>query len=130
MIDFLSRLRIQNSTRKVRWHGPETEPWSLADWSNAMQGEAGEVGDVIKKIRRVQTRTGPQTWADMPALLEELDHEMADTLIYMDLLDFEANALRRQLGLPESTTLAPAVTRKFDIVSVKMGFPERLGEDS
>jgi NTP pyrophosphatase (non-canonical NTP hydrolase) len=126
MIDFLTRLRVQNATRKVRWHGPDTEEWSLADWSNAMQGEAGEVGDVIKKIRRAQTRTGPQTMADVPALLEELDHEMADTLIYLDLLDSEANALRRQLGLPESTTLVPAVVRKFNIVSDKQGFPEKL----
>ena len=126
MIDFLVRLREANATRKVRWHGPETEEWSLGDWGNAMQGEAGEVGDVIKKIRRAETRTGPQTMDDVPALLEELDHEMADTMIYLDLIDHEANRLRRLCGMPESSTLSVAVARKFNIVSDKQGFPEKV----
>jgi NTP pyrophosphatase (non-canonical NTP hydrolase) len=114
--DFLQRLRTVNLDRCARWHGRGTEPWSGADWANAMQGEAGEAGNVVKKIRRVETRTGPQTDKDLPELRYELANEIADTLIYLDLL-------AAHYGID----LEPAVTRKFDFVSAREGFPERLG---
>ena len=128
-MDFLRRLREANSTRKERWHGPGTEEWSLADWSNAMQGEAGEVGNVVKKIRRVETGTGPQTWDDLPSLLVELDKEIADTAIYLDLLQHEANRLRSRVGLTPNLDLSSAIADKFNEVSVREGFPERVFTD-
>lgn len=130
MIDFLSRLRQASATRKERWHGPDTDPWSLADWSNAMQGEAGEAGNVVKKIRRAETGTGPQTWDDVAALIGDLEDEIADTAIYLDLLDHEANRLRRIVGLPETTDLSQAIANKFNRVSEREGFPERVWSDT
>jgi hypothetical protein len=40
MTDF-HQVREQNVSRLARWHGDDND-WSLADWSNAMCGEAGE----------------------------------------------------------------------------------------
>ena len=45
-------LRDANASRVARWHDPESSSWTIADWSNAMCGEAGELANVIKKIRR------------------------------------------------------------------------------
>ena len=129
MDDFLTRLRAANITRKGRWHGPGTEMWSLADWSNAMQGEAGEAGNVVKKIRRAETGTGPQTMDDLPVLIAALETEIADTTIYLDLLDAEANRLRQYAGLPMSHDLQAAIAAKFNLVSEREGFPERVYTD-
>lgn len=115
-MDFLHQLREQNVSRVDRWHGPDTEEWNLADWSNAMQGEAGEAGNEVKKIRRAQTGTGPQTMDDLPELLIKLGKEIADTATYLDLLAHKA-------GLP---TLDILIAMKFNEVSKREGFPERL----
>lgn len=110
-------LRKQNAQRVLRWHGDfHRGAWSGADWSNAMCGEAGEAANVVKKIRRVETGAarGPR---DLPPL--ELRHalglELADTVTYADLL-----AHYYDLNLGEY------VVGKFNIVSERQGFPERL----
>jgi len=112
---FLRRLRRINVARCARWHGPDTEPWTGADWSNAMCGEAGEVANVVKKMRRHETGTGSVNNPSPEALRVMLGDEIADTLIYLDLL-------AAHYGLD----LEAAVERKFDAVSVREGFPERL----
>ena len=95
MTDF-QQMREQNVSRLARWHG-ETE-WSLADWSNAMCGEAGEAANVVKKIRRIETSlTDQQRWEgdgglagmDVSGLMEQLAYELADTI-----------RVRRPAGLP------------------------------
>jgi hypothetical protein len=43
-------LRTRNVSRLARWHDPDSEPWTGADWSNAMCGEAGEAANVVKKL--------------------------------------------------------------------------------
>lgn len=114
----LAALRTTNTLRCTRWHGPTTEPWSLADWSNAMCGEAGEAANVVKKIRRLETGTDRHGYADdekVAALREALGDELADTVIYADLV--AANA---------GIDLAAAIVRKFNAVSEREGFPERL----
>ncbi len=111
----LDALRAVNVTRCQRWHGPGSTPWNAADWSNATCGEAGEMANVIKKIRRHETGAvnegdpSPETLKVMAA------EEMADVVIYVDLL---ANYLGVDLG--------EAIKAKFNKVSVKYGFPERL----
>lgn len=55
--------------------------WTLADWSNAMCGEAGEAANIVKKIRR-----GDRD----PDLLRKLGDELADLCAYIDLLAFHA----------------------------------------
>lgn len=112
----LEQLREQNRSRAERWHGPGTEPWSLADWSNAMCGEAGEAANVVKKIRRHETSIGESyNTPDLTALNQSLAHELADLLIYADLLAMNANI-----------DLSEAIREKFNLVSEAQDFPERL----
>lgn len=114
-MDLLQLLRKMNVSRATRWH-EGAEPWSGADWSNAMQGEAGEAGNVVKKLRRQETGTlGNVKDPDREALLAKLGEEIADTLIYADLL-----ANHYGIDLPYE------IRKKFDAVSAREGFPERL----
>jgi NTP pyrophosphatase (non-canonical NTP hydrolase) len=112
-----SALRETNIRRASRWHPgfPADDEWNGADWSNAMCGEAGEAANVVKKLRRRET--GHRGMLDRPVdeLLGALAHELADVVIYADLL-------ARKYGID----LGAAVVEKFNIVSERQGFPERL----
>jgi NTP pyrophosphatase (non-canonical NTP hydrolase) len=108
-------LRAVNVTRCARWHPPESSPWTAADWSNAMCGEAGEAANKVKKFRRWETGTRNQGDPPPAELLQEIADEIADTIIYADLL---ANYFK--------IDVADAIRSKFNRTSVKMGFPERL----
>lgn len=80
-----------------------------------MQGEAGEAGNVVKKLRRHELGlpgNGDLTRGD---LLSQLADEIADTFIYLDLL-----AAYYGVDIPS------AVVRKFNTTSERQGFPERL----
>jgi NTP pyrophosphatase (non-canonical NTP hydrolase) len=110
-----AELRRVNVTRCERWHGPGSDPWTAADWSNATCGEAGELANVIKKIRRHETGAVNEGDPSMDKLLVMAAEEMADVVIYVDLL-------ARYLNVD----LAEAIKAKFNKVSVKYGFPERL----
>lgn len=116
-----------NAQRANRWHAgfPDSvDGWTLADWSNAMCGEAGETANVVKKIRRSETglrqaEQGDRSNADMRALLlPKLEIEIGDTAVYLDLLAQKA-------GL----SLNRCIITTFNRVSVREGFPERLFED-
>lgn len=108
-------LRRVNVMRCTRWHGPDSEKWSLADWSNAMCGEAGETANVIKKIRRQETGAVNAGDPPMAELKRKAMEEIADVVIYCDLLAQELCG-----------DLADAVRAKFNKVSAKYDFPERL----
>ena len=110
------RLRETNARRVERWHGPESEPWSGADWSNAMAEEMGEAANVVKKLRRGETGVVGSNDPSREELLQKLGAELADTIIYADLL-------AQHYGI----NLGAAVVWKFDAVSEREGFPERLG---
>lgn len=127
------QLRRTNAERCGRWH--EDKPWNGSDWSNAMAGEFGEAMEVleaivlsttvtaslgaaantVKKIRRGED--GHPGAKDFPIsdLIYRLSVELADTVIYLDLL-----ADRFDIDL------ASAVTSKFNMVSRREGFPETL----
>lgn len=122
-------LRVQNVSRKLRWHGETDEfrafpmptaahrgTWSGADWSNAMAGECGEACNIVKKLRRHETHIGTQyNTPEVEALLPALAEELADVVTYADLL---ADKYGIDLGR--------AVREKFNRVSEAQGFPERL----
>ena len=112
------RFRITNATRCARWHDgfPEGDSWSLADWSNAVAGEAGELCNVIKKIRRRETGHRPGT-NDPPLfeLTQMAADEIGDVVAYLDLL-----ATRMGLRLED------CIRDKFNAVSIREGHPERL----
>lgn len=111
----LTQLREANSTRVKRWHGPDSEPWTGSDWSNAMCGEAGETANVVKKLRRHETRAVNEGDPPYEALLSDLGDEIADTIIYLDLL-----------ALHYGIELWPAIVAKFNRTSAKYGFSEAL----
>lgn len=69
--------------------------WSLADWSNALAGEVGELCNVVKKIRR-----GDEVD------VKDAGKELADIVIYADLV-------ASRLGLD----LSECVKSKFNEVS-------------
>jgi len=106
-----------NRARSAMWH-EEGEPWSLADWSNAMCGEAGELANVIKKIRRIETSThGRYTEQDRAALVEKAKLEVADVYLYLDLLLEQ---------LDDHASMPNVVAAKFNITSDEYGFPHKL----
>lgn len=116
MLTFAS-LRTINATRCKRWH-ENTPDWTGADWSNAMNGEAGEAANIVKKLRRLELglyNAHPQLGENIEELIVRLGYEIADTVIYADLL---ANYYNIPLDL--------AIVEKFNIVSRRYGFPERL----
>lgn len=108
-------LRIVNVSRKIRWHG-EADEWTGSDWSNAMAGECGEACNIVKKLRRHETHIGTAyNTPDVEALIPALAEEIADVVIYADLLAHKYNI-----------DLDGAVRDKFNRVSEAQDFPERL----
>lgn len=111
----LLHVRQTNVARSKAWH-QEAEAWTVADWAMAMAGEAGEVCNAVKKLRRLQSgikaRKGPKTIAEAK---REIAKEIADTLFYLDLL---ANHLK--ISLPK------ALVDKFNEISKREGFRHRL----
>lgn len=111
-----AELRAANTSRCARWHPGGVADWPLAEWSNAVTGEFGEACNVIKKLNRIRDGiVGNKPGETEETLRRALADELADTLIYLDLL-----ALRAGIDLDL------AVIRKFDAVSIREGFPERL----
>jgi NTP pyrophosphatase (non-canonical NTP hydrolase) len=106
-----------NAVRRDRWHPPEAEQWSGADWSNAMCGEAGEAANVVKKIRRHETGLAAlgQPVPPVEELMAQLGDELADVVCYLVLV-----ADHYGIDLPA------ALVSKFNRVSERQGFPERL----
>lgn len=81
--------------------------WSPTDWGCAFVGEAGEAANKIKKLRRLD---GADVYEHESAkqLVGEIAEEIADTIIYADLL-------AERLGID----LGAAVVKKFNQVSLE-----------
>lgn len=113
-----------NMVRCKLWH-KDGEPWSLADWGNALGGEVGELQNIIKKIRRIQTGTkARESEMDIVLLKDEAVKEVADVLIYTFLLFDELTALDDQ----HAVSLAEVVRDKFNATSEKFGLDLKIGE--
>lgn len=111
-----AELTAVNRSRVERWHPHfPNDDWTGADWANAMQGEAGEAGNIVKKLRRAELSLRGALDPPPAELIDKLGDEIADTLIYLDLL-----AQHYSIDLPA------AVVRKFNAVSEREDFPERL----
>jgi hypothetical protein len=112
----LTQISTINRARCERWHpGFPSDGWTGADWSNAMQGEAGEAGNIVKKLRRVEFGLTQAAGDSHEDLVGRLALEIGDTFLYLDLL-------AQHYGL----ALADCVVATFNRVSVREGFPERL----
>lgn len=112
-----ARLSDVNLQRCERWHPNGIESWSVSDWLMAMAGEAGEACNAGKKFRRLEDKlVGNHQYAtDVEQALAEIGKELADTVIYADLV-------AQRLGL----NLGSLIIEKFNEVSVRNNFPERL----
>lgn len=116
--DTFNELRLLNTKRAERWHGPHSEPWTGADWSNAMCGEAGETANAVKKMRRLETHVhsnNPAQPTDVQIARDMIAKEIGDTLLYLDLL-----AAHYEIDLGET------LCKVFNQVSEREGLPERL----
>jgi NTP pyrophosphatase (non-canonical NTP hydrolase) len=115
MTDSIRAISRINLTRCLRWHPQGLNSWSLSDWAVALAGEAGELCNVVKKLNR--ERDGLVGNKETPgALLASLQAEAADVYLYLDLFAQAAGF-----------DLAESVRIKFNAVSMRNGFPERLG---
>lgn len=92
------------------------EDWSPCDWATALAGECGEACNLIKKYRRLDgADSDKDTVHERARLIDAIGKELADTVIYADLL-----ALRLGLSLGEE------IRNKFNEVSERRGSKERL----
>jgi NTP pyrophosphatase (non-canonical NTP hydrolase) len=109
----VSRINLE---RCQHWHPGGLNEWSPADWAVAMAGEAGEICNAVKKLRRIETgarqTAGPQNREEAVAAIAQ---EIGDTFLYLDLL-------AQRLGI----NLASAIAQTFNRVSEREDFPERL----
>lgn len=106
--------------RSNRWHQGHLDAWSVADWAVAMAGEAGEVCNAVKKLRRVEDGLANENDPGRRIETVEAAHaaiaeELADTVLYAILLAARINV-----------DLGQAVAAKFNKTSERYGFPERL----
>lgn len=115
------KLAEVNYARCRRWHkSPDLSDWSISDWACAMAGEAGEVCNAVKKLKRLEDNLKSKN--DKGREIKSFDQakkvigeELADTALYLNLL-----AIRLGLSLEDE------IVKKFNSVSKKYKFPERL----
>ena len=111
----LKTLRQVNVERMHRY--PSCSGWNLLEWAGALCGEAGELANFCKKHLLVNgpTSLSSPEGAERERLRQEIGKEIADVLIYADLLAYEAGF-----------DLWPLIVAKFNEVSERRGYPERL----
>jgi NTP pyrophosphatase (non-canonical NTP hydrolase) len=106
-----------NRARAERWHPgfPADDDWNGADLSNAMW----EAANIVKKLRRHEIGHHGALDDAERELRAALADELADVFLYLDLL-----AAKYKIDLPA------AIVSKFNVVSVRQDFPERIGQVS
>jgi len=104
--------RAANVARCLKWHPAGLESWSPSDWLTAVTGELGELASLLKMRNR--ERDGLPGNKFSPTDRQVAD-ELADVLTYLDLL---AATLGVDLGR--------AAAQKFNEVSERVGFPDRI----
>lgn len=105
-----------NQERAKKWHKDGTRDWSIAEWTNALCGEAGEAANKAKKLLRIELNTKPRdSEKDREKIINELAKELADVVIYADLI-------ADQIGI----NLWQAVCDKWNQTSIEQGFENRF----
>lgn len=118
--ELLFAIMVTNGSRVQKWHpgfplerGPNA--WTVSDWTNALAGEAGELANVAKKIRRLECGLTGRPHETMEVMKEKAAEEFADVILYADLVAhyLDINPTR-------------AIAMKFNKTSEEYGFPERM----
>lgn len=104
--------RAANVTRCVKWHPKGIESWSPSDWMTALTGELGELASLLKMRNRERDGLPGNKFSPTD---KQVADELADVQTYLDLL---AAALGVDLGR--------ATVSKFNEVSERVGFPDRI----
>lgn len=107
-----ARLPLFKNARGEPAHSePDGSDWSPLEWAGAAAGEAGELANICKKVRR-----GDLTKEEARA---DAAKECADVVCYVDLV-------AKQFGID----LGQAVMDKFNEVSARVGAPVTIEQDS
>jgi NTP pyrophosphatase (non-canonical NTP hydrolase) len=106
------QFREANRTRCLRWHPEGIESWSDSDWMTAIVGELGELAGLIKMRNRERDGLPGNKFSPTD---EQIAKEAADVFTYLDLL-CERNGI----------DLGRAAAQKFNEVSERVGFPDRI----
>ena len=104
--------RTANLERCIKWHPSGIESWSPSDWLTAVTGELGELASLLKMRNRERDGIIGNKFSPTD---KQLADELADVFTYLDLL---AAALGVDLGR--------AAAQKFNEVSIRCGFPDRI----
>lgn len=111
----ISEISAINLSRALKWHKNGLNEWSVGDWGNALSGEVGELCNLLKKIRRIECEIQQAEATDIHELTERAGLEIADVYFYLDLV-------AQRIGV----NLYDVLVKKFNAISVREGFPERL----
>jgi len=104
--------RAANVARCLKWHPEGIESWSPSDWLTAVTGELGELASLLKMRNRERDGITGNKFSPTD---KQIADELADVFTYLDLL---AAAMGIDLG--------EAAVSKFNEVSERVGFPDRL----
>lgn len=104
--------RDANVKRCVKWHPAGIASWSPSDWLTAVTGELGELASLLKMRNRERDGLPGNKFSPTD---KQIADEIADVFTYLDLL---AEVLGIDLGR--------AAVEKFNEVSERVGFPDRL----
>lgn len=104
--------RAANVARSLKWHPEGIESWSPSDWLTAVTGELGELASLLKMRNRERDGLPGNKFSPTD---RQIADELADVLTYLDLL---AAVLGVDLGR--------AAAQKFNEVSERVGFPDRI----
>lgn len=109
----LRRVNVERCESPTGFNHP-LESWSVAEWTNAMAGEAGEAANVAKKMIRFRdgVRGNQNTLGELRVKLAQ---ELADVLIYLDLV-----------AASQGIDLEAAVIDTFNRKSLEIGAKELL----
>lgn len=108
--------RAANVSRCEKWHPAGIGSWSPSDWLTAAMGELGELASEVKMHNRVRDGlTGNKEELSPDERRRRMANEAADVVTYLDLFCAE-----------RGIDLGDALIRKFNEVSERVGFPERL----
>jgi NTP pyrophosphatase (non-canonical NTP hydrolase) len=104
----LARLpQFKDAQGRLSHPGKDGEDWSLNDWMTAVTGEAGELANLLKKVRR-----GDFTLEEKRG---DIADELADVAIYLDILAMRCGV-----------DLGRAIMSKFNRTSERVGSSIRI----
>lgn len=110
-----AELQSVNSIRCVTRTGfnHNLSDWSVAEWTNAAIGELGEACNIAKKMLRHRDGVAGNQGEDqdLEILKKKLGHELADAVIYIDLV-----------ATSQGLRLGELVREKFNLTSEKIGY--------